>query len=725
MSEFSIMSKKIGFFFFFLALFVSLYSQQVSSIEFRDQSIQDILMVLADISKTSIIPDETVTGKASFYFSDSSIDEALQKFLPQYKLYQIKINNVIYVSRIYTEYFESTNSLTLKAEDVPIENVLKSVSKSLGKTILYDVLPEQTVTIDATKLSVDRVLEIITKKLFNYSIETAEDYYYIKNNAQSTQAAVTGTSSYIKKEGDLYSSSIDKAPFLDVVTELFKKAEKEYVLLVRANSTIEHFYFANKDFSSFLPLLLEQGNADYKIINNIYYLIEIQRNDTLKKVYSFEVIPLTYLSASEITNLIPSELTSGLQIKTDKASNALILSGTNEQLQPLIQFISLLDTPNTKTQYRRFDTKYLKTEDVLSLIPESLIPSKPVRISGSNSFIATGTAETLESLENFISLIDKKDSGSPVWLNYISNADLMKTLPPSIAKEEVVDSGFPNLIFFTGSNEKKSQFLKELSLIDRPKPQITYQLLVIQYSKGHSLTLNNKYDVKKVAEQETNVFTLLGKFDQIVNLGFDVIAKFGYQFALNLNSQLGENTANIFADTTLNGISGQAVKFQNTDTYRYQEAEYDDDTKKVTNTGTTKEITSGLIIDLNGWVSGDDMITVSVNATVSKRNSDKGTSNQVPSTSERVVNTQVRTPSGEPIIISGLIKEDTSKNEEKFPILGSIPLLGNLFKDSSRSSEKTEIVIYIVPHLKRDKASYFDTSLTLEKYYKSFVSGNQ
>ena len=128
---------------------------------------------------------------------------------------------------------------------------------------------------------------------------------------------------------------------------------------------------------------------------------------------------------------------------------------------------------------------------------------------------------------------------------------------------------------------------------------------------------------------------------------------------------------------------------------------------------------------LNGWISGDNMITMTVNATVSKQNSDSSSSSSstttLPSTSERVVTTQVRTMSGEPVIISGLIKEDTSENESRVPFLGRIPLLGNLFKHKTKSKEKTEIVIYIVPHLIQDNGSMNNDSLNIERYYQTFL----
>ena len=79
-------------------------AQSIAWMEFRNQPITDILMALADIAGKSIVPDETVTGSASYYFSNTQFDEAFQVFLSSYKLYSREEKGVIYVSRIGCSY---------------------------------------------------------------------------------------------------------------------------------------------------------------------------------------------------------------------------------------------------------------------------------------------------------------------------------------------------------------------------------------------------------------------------------------------------------------------------------------------------------------------------------------------------------------------------------------------------------------------------------------------
>jgi type II secretory pathway component GspD/PulD (secretin) len=199
------------------------------------------------------------------------------------------------------------------------------------------------------------------------------------------------------------------------------------------------------------------------------------------------------------------------------------------------------------------------------------------------------------------------------------------------------------------------------------------------------------------------------------------VSTFGYLFAMDLSLELGENMAQVIADTTLNGLSGEAISFQNTSTNRYRDTEIDPDTGETKTTGVIREITSGLIIEIEGWVSGDGMITMDISTTVSKQGVDTSSEGALPPTSERIINTHVRTESGRPVIIGGLIQKEISNTENKVPGLGDIPGLGYLFKNQQRSTDMTEMVIYIVPHIEQPVITDKTLDVKLETIYNRLV----
>ncbi len=69
-----------------------------------------------------------------------------------------------------------------------------------------------------------------------------------------------------------------------------------------------------------------------------------------------------------------------------------------------------------------------------------------------------------------------------------------------------------------------------------------------------------------------------------------------------------------------------------------------------------------------------------------------------PTIAKREVTTTITVPSGDTVIISGLIREDNIYKQTKVPILGSIPLLGFLFRHTKEVVERTNLLIFVTPH---------------------------
>jgi len=63
------------------------------------------------------------------------------------------------------------------------------------------------------------------------------------------------------------------------------------------------------------------------------------------------------------------------------------------------------------------------------------------------------------------------------------------------------------------------------------------------------------------------------------------------------------------------------------------------------------------------------------------------------------VRTNVTVKDGETIILSGLFSYDEAKEVSKVPLLGSIPILGELFKSRQFVERKTQLAIYVTPRL--------------------------
>ena len=75
------------------------------------------------------------------------------------------------------------------------------------------------------------------------------------------------------------------------------------------------------------------------------------------------------------------------------------------------------------------------------------------------------------------------------------------------------------------------------------------------------------------------------------------------------------------------------------------------------------------------------------------------TGDKIPVVDTTNAETRVMVEDGNTIIIGGLIKNESSRNTEKFPGLGDIPVIGNAFKHVREDKDKTEMVVFLTPHI--------------------------
>lgn len=676
------------------------FGEPIKSLEFRNQDLKDILLTFGELNRVSIVPDETVEGRATYVFSNMEFEQALRVFLDTYSLSFVIKSGVYYVSKISIDQ-NPDGTVDLSASEVPLKAVIKALSTQIGKTILYDNLPSDPVNIQVSKAKTEEILGILIAKYPDFKIEVQDKYYYLKlkpreAGAPSTETTVSG----LEISGGRYSWKINRGRFKDLLFQLFEKSGKQVVLLMDRDMIIDSLNLRDLSFEEALKALLLQGNGDYSLSGDTYTIFEIQRRDLLKKFLSNVVLPFEHISPADFTRLLPPALNSSSVFKLDEKANKLILSGSSEEIQPIWDFFRVVDRPGGGAKTIRIDLQYLKSDEFLPLLPSEYSSFSPITLPAKNGILITLPETKLGSLESFRQLVDRPPLSTPIRLRFLKADELYSKLPPSVTEAQLSRTNDPSLIFFKGTESQLRSFRVDLQSIDQPRSLLRYEVLVLQFDEGKGLNLETSYNVQTGANG--NAFS--GTMGKLLGFNFDVVGNFGIGFGMNLSAALTENNAKVVADTTLNGLSGEKISFQNTTTTRYTDYQVDPTTGKNVATGTVKELSSGLILSLEGWISADNMITLKVDTTLSKQTqtaTGTSTTSPAPSTSEKKISTLVRTSSGKPLIIGGLKQEDSSTILSKTPILGDIPWLGLLFQSRAESVTRTEFSLYIVPILDR------------------------
>ena len=245
-----------------IVLFIRLcivYAQPSDSsiyMDFRNQKISDIIYSVAEVCGKSVIIDETVSGNATFRFEDKDFESALYRFAKHCQLYVEKNDDVYSVTKVRIS-SDAQGKISINTENVQVEPFVNMLSRYTNRTILYDSLPNASVTIRVTGASLEDVLNLTIVKLPGFGLERIADGFYITKSAGTINKRNIDIFTMSEVQGK-FSCNIQKASFVNVIDTLFKKGGKEYSLLSKPNITLENMVYSDKDFDSLLLLILER-----------------------------------------------------------------------------------------------------------------------------------------------------------------------------------------------------------------------------------------------------------------------------------------------------------------------------------------------------------------------------------------------------------------------------------------------------------------------------------
>jgi general secretion pathway protein D len=118
------------------------------------------------------------------------------------------------------------------------------------------------------------------------------------------------------------------------------------------------------------------------------------------------------------------------------------------------------------------------------------------------------------------------------------------------------------------------------------------------------------------------------------------------------------------------------------------------------NTITYQDI--GIILRVTPFITSDGMVEMIVTpeiSSLSQTTVNIGPGANAPAIDKRSADTVVVTPSDQTVVIGGLISNQNTDSESKVPILGDIPILGYAFKSRQKTQTKTELLIFLTPHV--------------------------
>ena len=438
-----------------------------------------------------------------------------------------------------------------------------------------------------------------------------------------------------------------------------------------------------------------------------------------------EIIKLRYASAGEMVRIIEAmnKPTSGKagqptflipKIVADDRSNSVIVSGELKARERVARLVKRLDSElenngNTRVYY----LKYSKAEDlvkVLQGVSDSI--SKDSKSSSSKTRTSSKRDVSIEAHESTNALI------------ITAEPDMLRSLEMVIRQLDV----------------RRAQVLVEAIIVEVLESD-GVSLGVQWYNEAGGFTqfTNGQASISAIAagavaaegEEGTTVISDSGAttINPDTNGDYSILAQVlgnvsGMMFGVAKNDW-GAIVSAVSSDTNSNILSTPSITtLDNEEAYFIVGQEIPIITGSATGSNNSNPFQTvdrqevGVKLRVTPQVNEGNAVQLVIEQEVS---SVSGTTGVDISINKREIKTTVMVDSGDTVILGGLIDDDVQESVQKVPILGDIPIIGHLFKSTSSSTRKRNLMVFLRATIVRDSALM--TEISESKY--NFIRADQ
>lgn len=272
-----------------------------------------------------------------------------------------------------------------------------------------------------------------------------------------------------------------------------------------------------------------------------------------------------------------------------------------------------------------------------------------------------------------------------------------------------------NTLIVTDTRSVIEKFRKLIDELDVPAQQVMIEARIVEAADGFSRDLGVKFGAtgKKKLKNDTSAF------GWGVNSGFDGDDKWGAETKINLPITAAANSISLvraISSGALNlelsaseslsktkTLANPRVLTQNRKEAKIESGyEIPFTVTSIANGGSStntelKKAVLGLTVTPNITPDGQIIMTVKINKDSPAQ---CASGNQtILCISTKNLNTQAMVENGGTLIVGGIYEEDNGNTLTKVPLLGDIPVIGNLFKTRGKKTDRRELLIFITPRI--------------------------
>lgn len=578
---------------------------------------------------------------------------------------------------------------TANFNDADIRSFVDVVGQNIGKTILID--PDVKATISIRSADTFNEAEyyqffLSVLDLYGFSIITLDNGFLKVVRSEKVKALPGRLSSSDRPgQGDELVTRI--VPLENVPARALSPLLRQMLEGGKVGNVV-HYEPSN--------VLIITGKA-----STVNRLFEVVKRVDVMGSEKEQIIPLRYASAVDLADVLndlsresgketrPATLQA--RIVADKRSNTLIISGSDRARARISQLVSRLDREeqgqgNTRVWY----LKYAKAEKLVEVL--------------------TGISQKLKE--------DKSAAGK--------TADSNTSV--SITADEQTNS-----LVITANQSILQQLAPVIEKLDIRRAQVLVEAIIVEVQDGKGMNLGVQWANKNVGAQQFSnsglpIFNAAQGIDEFKKQGgitsdnpaYDLFSNysglaagfFNGDWAVLLTALSSDNKNDILSTPSIVTLDNKEASFNVGQDVPVLSGSQTTSGDNVFNTVERKTV--GTKLKVTPQINEGDAVLMEIELEVSSVDSSANSSSLGPTFNTRTIQNAVLVKSGETVVLGGLMDDASKQEVSKVPLLGDIPLIGQLFRYTSNEKSKRNLMVFIRPTIIRSDDVY--RSLSQEKY---------
>ncbi|WP_010429115.1 type II secretion system secretin GspD [Enterobacter mori] len=560
-------------------------------------------------------------------------------------------------------------------KNTDIREFIDTVSRNLNKTILVDPSVQGTVSV--------RTYNVLSEEEYYQFFLSVLDLYGLSVIPMDNGMVKVVRSSVARTAGVPVADSKNPGKGDEIITRVVRMENvpvRELAPLLRQLNdasgigNVVHFEPSN--------VLLLTGKAS--VVNRLVDLVErVDRSG----MQSREIVPLRYASAKELSDMLNNlnnEEQKGqnapqlaTKVVADDETNSLVISGTEDARARTRSLIGQLDREqNNEGNTRVF---YLKYANASKVVP-----------------VLTGIGEQLK---------DK------------AGAAKSKTTSTSSTDLNITADESTNSLVITAQPNVMNSLEKVIDKLDIRRPQVLVEAIIAEVQDGNGMDLGVQWTGKHGGVQfgSTGLPISQIKNGTIKGASFTGLATgfFNGDFGALMTALSTTGKNDILSTPSVVTLDNKEASFNVGQDVPVLSGSQTTSGDNVFNSVERKTV--GTKLKIVPQINDGDMIHLKIEQEVSSADARATEDASLgPTFNTRTINNEVMVHSGQTVVLGGLMENVNKQNVSKVPLLGDLPLVGQLFRYTSQDTSKRNLMVFIHTTVLRDDDNY--SAATKEKY---------